>query len=139
MIYYLLLAAVIYVTTIIAWPILVYFVIRAFLSKRIDLKKAGEWAIVTGPSEGIGRAFAELLAKEGLNTFLIGLANSGLEEVASELEKRYNIETRIFIADLIKVNSPIISNRLIGELCRRTFPMINCGQKLRSFPLFPAL
>lgn len=103
MVFCLLLAVTLCFIIYLAWPYLLYFKLRKFMCKRGDLKKAGEWAIVTGPSEGIGRAFAELLAKEGLNIFLLGLGNSGLEEIASDLENKYNVQTKIFIADLIKV------------------------------------
>ncbi|RTG90748.1 uncharacterized protein DC041_0010370, partial [Schistosoma bovis] len=42
------------------------------LSKRKTLRnQAGEWAVVTGGSSGIGEAYAEELAKEGLNIMLI--------------------------------------------------------------------
>ena len=103
MVFCLLLAVTLCLIIYLAWPYLLYFKLRKFMCKRGDLKKAGERAIVTGPSEGIGRAFAELLAKEGLNVFLLGLGNSGLEEIASDLENKYNVQTKIFIADLIKV------------------------------------
>ncbi|VDM33785.1 unnamed protein product [Hydatigera taeniaeformis] len=79
------------------WPVLVYFVFRMFLCKRGDLKKAGEWAIITGATDGIGRAFAEFLAKEGLNIFLISRTEAKLVAAAGELEKDYNVKTKIFV------------------------------------------
>lgn len=43
----------------------------------------GEWAIVAGGSEGIGRAFAERLAARGLNLILLARDATRLEEAAS--------------------------------------------------------
>lgn len=39
---------------------------RYFLRPGKDLHRFGSWAIVTGATDGIGRAFAEALAKKGL-------------------------------------------------------------------------
>ncbi len=86
------------------WPILLYFVLRIFLSKRGDLKKAGEWAIITGATDGIGKAFAEQLAKDGLNIMLISRTQEKLQAVAKALETEYNVKTKIFVADCAKVN-----------------------------------
>ncbi|KAH9281395.1 Very-long-chain 3-oxoacyl-CoA reductase [Echinococcus granulosus] len=97
-------AAFVFLVIYLLWPVLVYFVFRIFLCKRGDLKKAGEWAIVTGATDGIGKAFAELLAKEGLNIFLISRTEAKLLAVAAELEKKYNVKTRIFVADFAKEN-----------------------------------
>ena len=99
-----LLLLVLPLTLFLLWPFLVYFVFRTFLCKRRDLKKAGEWAIVTGSTAGIGKGFAELLAKEGLNIFLISRNQEKLEEVAGELQMKYNVKTKIFAADLAKVS-----------------------------------
>ena len=122
MLFYVLFAVVFGFITFIIWPLMVYFVFRKYLCKRDELKAAGEWAIVTGPSEGIGRAFAELLSKEGLNVFLIGLKNSGLEAVAADLEKKYNVETKIFFADLVKASDNSMTFFIIY---RKIFLMIS--------------
>lgn len=85
------------------WPVLVYFVFRIFLSKSGDLLKAGEWAVITGATDGIGKAFAELLAKKGLNIFLISRSTDKLQTVASEIEDKYKVKTKTFAADFGQV------------------------------------
>nr|CAH8855720.1 unnamed protein product [Trichobilharzia regenti] len=68
-------------------------------SKRKHLKRAGEWAIVTGATSGIGKAYADESAKDGLNIMLIGRNDQKLSSVASELFNKYKTETRIVVAD----------------------------------------
>ncbi|KAL5965034.1 Very-long-chain 3-oxoacyl-CoA reductase-B [Taenia solium] len=99
-----LIAVFLFLAIFLLWPVLVYFVFRVFLCKRDDLKKAGEWTIITGATDGIGRAFAELLAKEGLNVFLISRTEAKLLAVAADLEKDYNVKTKIFVADFAREN-----------------------------------
>ncbi|VDL94950.1 unnamed protein product [Schistocephalus solidus] len=80
-------------------PFLTYFILRCSLSKRADLKKAGDWAIVTGATDGIGKAFAHELARDGMNVFLISRSTEKLMKVANEIQSLFKVETKIFTAD----------------------------------------
>jgi len=44
----------------------------------------GEWAVITGASEGIGREYALQLAKAGFNLVLVSRTTANLERVATE-------------------------------------------------------
>lgn len=67
----------------------------------MDLKKKyGEWALVTGASSGIGKAFAEKLAEMGINLILIARRKNLLQEIGMDLNKKHSIEVRIIEADL---------------------------------------
>lgn len=52
-------------------------------------EKYGEWAVITGCTQGIGKCYAEELAQKGMNIVLISRNKSKLEEVATELSKKY--------------------------------------------------
>ncbi|VDN14940.1 unnamed protein product, partial [Dibothriocephalus latus] len=80
-------------------PFITYFILHNFLSKRKDLKKAGDWAIVTGSTDGIGKAIAHELARDGLNVFLISRSTEKLTNVANEIESLFKVKTKIFTAD----------------------------------------
>lgn len=51
-------------------------------------EKYGPWALITGGSDGIGLAFARLLADRGLNLVLIGRNTDKLEAAAKEVTAR---------------------------------------------------
>lgn len=66
----------------------------------IDLTTQGKWALITGATSGIGKAYAEQFAKKGLDIVLVSRSLTKLEEVAAEIKQRYNVEVRIVEADL---------------------------------------
>lgn len=61
----------------------------------------GEWAVITGGSEGIGRAYALELAKRGLNIVLISRNLAKLEKTAREIETTGR-EVKVIVADFTK-------------------------------------
>ncbi|CCD66339.1 Very-long-chain 3-oxooacyl-coA reductase let-767 [Caenorhabditis elegans] len=63
----------------------------------IDLKKraGASWAVVTGATDGIGKAYAFELARRGFNVLLVSRTQSKLDETKKEiLEKYSSIEVR---------------------------------------------
>lgn len=75
------------------------------------VRRYGPWAVVTGASDGIGRAFAEQLAAAGLNVVLIARRGTLLAEIAAGLEKRCAVRTRVLVLDLAE---PDAAARLAG-------------------------
>lgn len=77
-----------------------------FLRPSKDLKRlGGSWAVVTGATDGIGRAYSHALAKKGLNVVLISRTQSRLDETAEELNRTYGVEVKTVAVDLSKINS----------------------------------
>lgn len=66
----------------------------------------GKWALVTGASAGIGKAFAEELAAGGTHLLLTARRRDRLEEIAVRLRSRFQIQAEIFEADLSKPSAP---------------------------------
>ncbi|PLW16719.1 hypothetical protein PCANC_17523 [Puccinia coronata f. sp. avenae] len=65
-------------------------------------KNSSSWAIITGPTNGIGKEFAIELAKAGFNLFLIGRNFNKLTDLRDELLKNVNpsIEVEFETIDL---------------------------------------
>ncbi|KAK4392924.1 Very-long-chain 3-oxoacyl-CoA reductase 1 [Sesamum angolense] len=60
-----------------------------FLRPGKNLKKYGSWALITGPTDGIGKAFAFQLARKGLNLVLVGRNPDKLKDVSESIQSKY--------------------------------------------------
>uniref|UniRef100_D3TRK3 Hydroxysteroid dehydrogenase 12 17-beta n=1 Tax=Glossina morsitans morsitans TaxID=37546 RepID=D3TRK3_GLOMM len=69
------------------------------LGPKINIRQMGSWAVVTGASDGIGKAYAKILAKHGLNIVLISRTLTKLEDVAKEIREAFSVETKIIDVD----------------------------------------
>nr|XP_056706665.1 very-long-chain 3-oxoacyl-CoA reductase [Euleptes europaea] len=59
----------------------------------------GAWAVVTGATDGIGKAYAEELARRGMKVALISRSQEKMDQVASEIRGRFNVETKTIVGD----------------------------------------
>jgi short-subunit dehydrogenase len=66
----------------------------------------GPWAVVTGASDGIGRAFAERLAASGVSVVLVARRRDRLEALADALSARHGVQTRVVPLDLGDPGAP---------------------------------
>ncbi len=69
----------------------------------------GPWAIVAGASEGLGQAYAHVLAERGLNLVTLGRRAEPLEQDAELIRRRYRVEVRPVALDLA---APDLANRV---------------------------
>jgi len=80
----------------------VTFVWVHFLRPAKSLKELGQWAVVTGASDGIGKGYAMELARRGLNIFLLSRSQSKLDEVSQEIQSKFKVETKTLAIDFTK-------------------------------------
>uniref|UniRef100_A0A8B9M0B8 3-ketoacyl-CoA reductase n=1 Tax=Astyanax mexicanus TaxID=7994 RepID=A0A8B9M0B8_ASTMX len=77
--------------------------------------KLGKWAVVTGATDGIGKSYAEELARRGFSMMLISRTQEKLDDVAQSLERRYKVETKTVAVDFGQVDIyPKIETALSG-------------------------
>ena len=63
-------------------------------------EKYGPYALVAGGSYGLGGAYAEALAKRGLNLVLLARGKERLESTAARLKEQYSVNVISFAVDL---------------------------------------
>lgn len=61
--------------------------------------RLGEWAVVTGGTDGIGKSYAEELAKRGMKIVLISRSQDKLNQVSSAIKEKFKVETRTIAVD----------------------------------------
>uniref|UniRef100_A0A7N8YC97 3-ketoacyl-CoA reductase n=1 Tax=Mastacembelus armatus TaxID=205130 RepID=A0A7N8YC97_9TELE len=66
--------------------------------------KLGKWAVVTGATDGIGKSYAEELARRGFALMLISRSQDRLDDVAKSLEVEYKVQTKTIAVDFGKAD-----------------------------------
>lgn len=83
------------------------FAWRHFLRPSKDLRKYGKWAVVTGATDGIGKAYAFELARKGLSVLIISRTQSKLDATAEEIRSKHSgIEVRTLAIDFSSFGAP---------------------------------
>ncbi|XP_054630709.1 17-beta-hydroxysteroid dehydrogenase type 3 isoform X4 [Dunckerocampus dactyliophorus] len=64
----------------------------------------GEWAVVTGASEGIGREYAFALAEQGMNVVIMSRTKVTLDHVAKEIGNTTGRKVKVLVTDFTMDN-----------------------------------
>ncbi|MEU4311535.1 SDR family NAD(P)-dependent oxidoreductase [Nocardia sp. NPDC024068] len=70
----------------------------------IDTSRFGPWAVVAGGSEGVGAAFADELARAGMNLVLIARTPGPLDETAAKA-RAHGVQVRTLALDLLAADA----------------------------------
>ncbi|KAK6343086.1 hypothetical protein TWF718_008460 [Orbilia javanica] len=89
-------------------------------------KGEAPWALITGSSDGIGKALAIELASKGFNIVVHGRTPSKISRLAAELEAQYKIKTKTLALDatdpVLSLDQPVLN--AIGDI--KVTILINC-------------
>ncbi|KAJ8615619.1 hypothetical protein MRB53_034991 [Persea americana] len=91
-----------------------------FLRPSKNLKEYGSWALVTGSTDGIGKALVFELASKGLHLILVGRNPAKLKATSTEIQERYGSEVKVrsvvidFSSDSIEVIGKRIEEGIEG-------------------------
>ncbi|XP_045119330.1 very-long-chain 3-oxoacyl-CoA reductase-like [Portunus trituberculatus] len=87
--------------------------LASIIGLSVNLKKTGEWAVVSVSTDGIGKAYVFELARQGFKVVLVSRTPYKLQNVAAEVSTKYKAETKIIDVDFTQTN---IYERLEREL-----------------------
>ncbi|CAM0151201.1 unnamed protein product [Urochloa decumbens] len=76
------------------------------LRRPTDLRRRyGSWAVVTGPTSGIGRSMSLELARRGLNVVLVGRDPAKLRDISDTITNTHAVQTKTVVLDLSLVST----------------------------------
>ncbi|MFW5714135.1 MAG: SDR family NAD(P)-dependent oxidoreductase, partial [Brevefilum sp.] len=64
------------------------------------MAKKLQTALITGPTSGIGKAFAQELARKGYHLLLVSRSKEIMAEMCQDLGEKHGINARYLVADL---------------------------------------
>lgn len=83
------------------------------------LEKYGDWAVIAGAAEGLGKAWSESLAKRKMNIVMVDNQPGLLDQLAARLEKEEQIQTLRLHLDLRKPDAyQVIIDNIQNINCR---------------------
>lgn len=68
-------------------------------------EKYGEWGIILGATEGVGKAFCEKIAAGGMNVVMVGRREQMLQELGKEIAAKYGVEYLVIRADFSEADA----------------------------------
>ncbi|KAK2171055.1 hypothetical protein NP493_1109g00058 [Ridgeia piscesae] len=82
-----------------AWQVIRVHGLARLFPERNLAKRYGPWAVVTGSTHGIGKAYAQELANCGVNIIIISLGQEDCEATAKYLEQTFGVQTQSIPVD----------------------------------------
>jgi NAD(P)-dependent dehydrogenase (short-subunit alcohol dehydrogenase family) len=101
---------------------------QAFAARRL----AGQTALVTGSTRGLGRTIAEWLAREGANVVVTGREQAAVEEAAAAVGA-FGVDTWAIPADLaIVAEAHRLAEEALARVARLDILVNNAGMSIRG-------
>ncbi|KAI6183344.1 17beta-hydroxysteroid dehydrogenase [Aphelenchoides bicaudatus] len=84
--------------------------------KNLKSLAGAKWAVVTGSTDGIGKAYAFELARKGFDLVLISRTQSKLDDTANEIKQQYQVDIKTIAFDFSNPNLSEYESKVLSEL-----------------------
>ncbi|DBA00153.1 TPA: hypothetical protein N0F65_000476 [Lagenidium giganteum] len=90
-----------------------------FLRPAKRLSSFGKWGVVTGATDGIGKALAMELARKGMNVLLLSRTQSRLEQVRDEILAKYpKVQVEVLSVDFTQIEDENVQKAIKKTLAQ---------------------
>jgi len=101
----------------------------------MDLELKGRTALVTGASQGIGRAIARLLAREGVKLAVVARRQPLLEELADEIARNQDPAPALIVQDVMTADAAERIRDQALKALGHVDILVNCAGGSRPLPV----
>ena len=92
-------------------------------------EKYGEWGVVLGATEGMGKAMAEGIAERGMSVVLVGRREEKLKELGEEIKAKYGVDAKVVRADFSEDGAVEAVTKVTDELDMGFMSYVACLHK----------
>lgn len=100
-------------------------------------EKYGEWGVVLGATEGIGKCMAEAIAEKGMNVVLVGRREEMLKEAGEEISAKYGVQYKVVRADFAREDSVEIVTQATKDLDMGFMSYVACSHQFGKVQNMP--
>jgi 17beta-estradiol 17-dehydrogenase / very-long-chain 3-oxoacyl-CoA reductase len=111
---YLALAVIVYRVFVALYHILYPYLLAT--PKNLKSLAGAKWAVVTGSTDGIGKAYAIELASKGFDLVLISRTQSKLDATAEEIKQQHKVEIKTIAFDFSNPNLSEYESKVLNQL-----------------------
>jgi 17beta-estradiol 17-dehydrogenase / very-long-chain 3-oxoacyl-CoA reductase len=112
---------------------------KTFLRPARDLSKLGKYAVITGATDGIGKAYALALAKKKMSIVLISRTEAKLKEVKAEIDAKgyQGVDVKYVVCDYSQFHDKAVQGKVRAELDKLDIGVLinNVGVSYR-YPMY---
>ncbi|XP_004083931.1 inactive hydroxysteroid dehydrogenase-like protein 1 [Oryzias latipes] len=112
----------------------VHFLPRIIPNKRLA-QRFGDWAVITDASEPVAKAYAEELAKHGINVVFIAPDAASVRDSAASISQSFGVETTVIVADFSLGQATVIKPIQDSLRDKDVGFLVNCVDESLASPL----
>ncbi|MDR0478135.1 MAG: SDR family oxidoreductase, partial [Desulfobulbaceae bacterium] len=111
---------------LVRWLWLYIWLPRRLIGERlVERFGPGSWALITGASDGLGKAFAQELARYGFNLILVSRTQSKLDRLKDEMQS-LGVQVRTVAADLSNTEPKTYESLVAAAQDVKLSMLVNC-------------